>query len=436
MSPQHQQIGRCYLLLSTFFGFLFGVRYTLEIWVIGVMDPSFGQKFLLVGTTFIGMLLGEVVGARISDFFSRSKAVKLSALFVALWAICVAVALLTGLVGLIFVGTALFGLSLGTYHSSLDAWFDAALQENYAVSASDTQLTNGFLFFNIGFAVAASVAFPLLFLFRINEEMVLTRDTLVFPYLPYLLVVGLVLYILIMPMVSENSQKSISGSRSNKPFWENPLADYLAVIKHGKYGLLAAVLIGSLLNLLAQYIDHFAPAEILPGSTVIGRSMNVFIMNVIVVVVIASLYLFFGWKNLTNRLEHHWRLRIIMTSVGAVLLLTFLITYIFHSESPWIAIMLGLIQAILLATLPLIKAWTLSYAVLELRATALSVVGVSKRLVAIGLTFVLYFVLPWQELPRDTGAATVHILIFLALAGFCAVLVGISWVIIVKRNTR
>lgn len=213
----------------------------------------------------------------------------------------------------------------------------------------------------------------------------------------------------------------LQHSPVHKALFAFPVQEYLAVIRHGRFELLAAIVVGTSINLLVQYIDLFAPANLLPGNSVASRTLNIFAFNLTVVLMVAALNTYLYWRSPSHDLSHDRRELIIAAALCTAVVLVYLSLQL--DESTGIGalqlapILLGIAQSALLAMLPLIKSWVLDYAFNGLRATALSLLGIAKRSLGIGATLGIYLASdsPTQE---EINSQTVF-LVLVAFAIFC-----------------
>lgn len=143
-----------YLSLCALFGALVGLRYTLDVWVFGRFGFNGNAVLILVGISFAGMLIGEVLAPRMSDRFSRSAAITVAASALGVWSLLAIAGITLESASWLYAAGLSFGIGLGLYHSSLDAWLDETLSYETGRSAADHHLTEGFLLYNLGRAIA------------------------------------------------------------------------------------------------------------------------------------------------------------------------------------------------------------------------------------------------------------------------------------------
>src|SRR5262245_42780164 len=106
-----------YWILSTLFGAVFGIRFTLDVWVLQQVTADAAAKFQVIGVTIAGMLIGELCAGPISDRVGRTIAVQASALSIAAWAVLVMLAMETANSMLFVAGALMFGVGFGLFHS-------------------------------------------------------------------------------------------------------------------------------------------------------------------------------------------------------------------------------------------------------------------------------------------------------------------------------
>ncbi|ADJ28113.1 hypothetical protein [Nitrosococcus watsonii] len=404
-----------YLLLCALFGALVGLRYTLEVWVFARLAPGDRAVLVLMAASFAGMLLGELAAPPVSDHYSRPAAIAAAAGAQGCWALLTIGGIIGNAPSLIYAAGLSFGIGLGLYHASLDAWLDEAWnRKTGGLPATDRQLTEGYLLYNLGYLGAATLAFPLLY--GPPWDASLDRPNLAnISLAPYALALGLASSaILLRPPRLPNLSTQPPRSRKLLVF---PLRDYLAVLRRGRAGLLVAVTIGAGTNLLFQYIDYLAPAKLLPGSTVADRALSIFAFNCIVVVLVSALGTYLAWRFPTQKLTHKQRALLI---AAALCLSLSLGAAAITGPPPAIPLLLGLAQSILLALPPLVKSWMLDYAVGGLRATALSLLGIAKRSLGIGATLGLF--LASQNAPSEDLNNRDFFIVLAGIGGFCVVI--------------
>jgi hypothetical protein len=81
-----------YWNLSALFGGVFGIRFTLDIWVFQHLALGEEMNFAFIAITILGMLIGESSSGPISDRAGRWIALNLSAATILGWAFCSAAA--------------------------------------------------------------------------------------------------------------------------------------------------------------------------------------------------------------------------------------------------------------------------------------------------------------------------------------------------------
>ncbi len=352
-----------YLGLNVVFGGLVGFRYTLDVWVYRQVAAENASVMLLLGFSFAGMLLGEIAAARLSDVVSRSLAIAAAALGFGAWALLAMLGVMLMAIPLLYAAGALFGIALGLQHASVDAWLDAAMEQHRGHGATDIELSTGFLCYNTGYLVAATLAFPLLFGLDVfaSLESAMASQLLTTPYLLCLAMAGTALLLRPAPVAA----RGVGPARRLPmltPLLALPLREYGAVLRFGRLRLGAAILVGGCINLLVQFMDHFAPATLLPGRQVGERALSIFSFNLTVVLVMLGLtaLLARAWSH--RRLSDKARAVVlsgfIATALGLVALASNLGCEPLSAAGIALApILLGLAQALLLALLPLTKSW-------------------------------------------------------------------------------
>jgi len=404
-----------YLSLCGLFGALVGLRYSLDVWVFQRIGFSGDTVLVLVGYSFAGMLIGELAAPLLSDRSSRALAIAAAAAGLAAWALLALIGIALESAAWLYGAGLCFGIGLGLYHSSLDAWLDETMERDHGHPATDRQLTEGFLLYNLGYLAASILAFPLLY--RLQWRMDLYSDAAaVLAPTPYLLA------LLLAAAAFRLRPPDRSKTRVTfAPLFALPLKEYRRVIRHGRFGIVTAIAVGTSINLLVQYIDHFAPANLLPGNTVASRTLDILAFNLTVVLVIAALDATLARRFPARKLSHGQRETII--AVALLLTVALVVVALRPRQGGELGllhltpILIGLAQSSLLAVLPLIKSWMLTYAVDDLRATALSLLGVAKRSLGIGATLGLYFA---GDTTMGNGIDNDKLLwILFGFAGFC-----------------
>ncbi|MBK1706171.1 MFS transporter [Halochromatium glycolicum] len=408
-----------YLGLNAAFGGLVGFRYTLDVWVYRQVAAGGASVMLLLGFSFAGMLLGEIIAARLSDRVSRSLAILASATAFGAWAVLAMLGVVLDAVALLWAAGALFGVGLGLHHASVDAWLDSAMERHRGQGATDLELSTGFLLYNSGYLGAATLAFPLLFglNWSASLESASAPQLVTAPYFLCLVLTGVVFLLRPAP----DGERDVHSARPLSGL-ALPLREYWAVLAFGRFRLVAAILVGACINLLVQFMDHFAPATLLPGREVGERALSIFSFNLTVVLVMLGLTALLARLWPRQRLSDRARALLlggfIATALGLMASAIVLgQTPVRASDAVAAPILLGFAQSLLLALLPLTKSWVLEFGVSGLRATALSLLGVSKRLLAIGATLMLG--LAGNAAASDPGTSSWLLWVLLCLGGGC-----------------
>lgn len=425
-----------YFLLSNIFGIIIGVRYTLDIWVFEHFAPHSNDKFLLITLTFVGMLAGEILSSRLSDRVSRRVAIDSAGISLAGWAFTVYLSIIFFDSAWFYLAAICFGMGLGLFHASLDAWVDEALSITTGNRAKDSYLVQGYLFYNIGYLIGASLAFPALLGFQWTTKLPqgLSSINLLQP-IPYF--VTMLLSMLILLFHPASSKEQFLGSHDPDPMQSPPIrtliSDYLRILVFGKYKLIGIVLVGSCVATLIQYIDHLAPAGLVLGHTVFEKTVNLFLFNSTVCFCLAALAAYLKHLRPVSSLHPAIRAAIISGGLFFVGALITLVAYFLSSFGTkdqfalmFAALSLGLAQAVLLMLPPLIKAWVLDFAINGLRATVLSVLGISKRLFAI-ISTVAIFTVSWSGNLPKSGETNIYLILisFVGLSLGLTIILGV-----------
>lgn len=211
--------------------------------------------------------------------------------------------------------------------------------------------------------------------------------------------------------------------------------------------MIAAVFIGACVSFMIQYIDHLAPSELVLGKTLRDKTLNILIFNVLVCLSVGASELYLRRFSPDAKLWHRIRLRII----GAILVLVIfflllgLLLGIFSgnmldgNETGWAhsfvpPLLIGLVQSILLILSPLIKAWILEYATQGLRATTLSILGITKRLLPLMATIPLFFMTQSIESKNAGVQGEFLYWLFLGIAAGCLLIVGFMYLSLTQHG--
>jgi MFS family permease len=394
-----------YWILSALFGAVFGIRFTLDVWVLQQVTIAAAAKFQFIGVTIAGMLIGELCAGPVSDRVGRTLAVQASALSIAAWAVLAMLAIKTASPVLFVWGALMFGIGFGLFHSSLDAWFC----DRCTTAALELRLTQGYFFYNAGYLLGSSLAFPLLLAFQWDANLIsatIAPSLAPWPYLVAIsLLVGVVLTLRRDATVPAIRQRpAIRGVTARQV-----LGDYLSVLSRGGSGLASVLFVAGSIALIVQLIDHLAPAVLLSGATLKDKAANVFLFNLTVCVFVGLLQIALHRLGGVGGVDASMRSAIVKFAMACVTLLLGLCFLAAHraalADKPWIGLVLGLAQALLLMLPPLMKAWVLEFNVSDRYATTLAVLGVSKRLFAIVATLCL----PWfvHAAGTQSGSETV-----------------------------
>ena len=395
-----------YWLLSGLFGAIFGVRFTLDVWMFQHLASASSGKFAFIGLTFAGMLIGELCAGPISDRVGRMIALRVAAVAIVGWAVSSILAVVSGNPSFLLSGTLLFGVGFGLFHSSLDAWFAEKASACLAVPALEFRLTQGYLTYNVGYLLGASLAFPLLLGFDWNLDLissVLGGSFYVWPYVLALALVGAILLLI----VKDGAAKPAVVADRPRITLRQIGRDYAAILTTGRAGLWGVLFVAGSIALIIQLIDHLAPAVLLPGATLAAKSLNVLVFNATVCVCVGTLQYFLHRVGGAEGIGPSVRDGIVKFSLCIVVLLLAFCSLETDAaagwEGKWLGLVLGLAQAILLMLPPLMKAWVFEFNVGDRYATTLAVLGISKRLFAIVATFGLPWLVQLSGGPRPAG---------------------------------
>jgi len=380
-----------YWILSALFGGAFGIRFTLDVWVLQQVTADADAKFQFIGVTIAGMLIGELCAGPASDRVGRTVAIYASVVSIAAWAVLVMLAMETANIALFVCGALMFGIGFGLFHSSLDAWFC----DRCKPAALELRLTQGYFFYNAGYLLGSSLAFPLLLAFQWDAKLISGPTALSLEPWPYLLAIVLLAGVVLTLRrgTTVPTARPRPAIRSVTP--RQVLGDYLSVLARGGSGLASVLFVAGSIALIVQLIDHLAPAVLLPGATLKDKAANILLFNVTVCVFVGLLQIVLQRLGGVDGIDASMRGAIVKFAMGCVALLLGLCFLAAHraalADKPWIGLVLGLAQALLLMLPPLMKAWVLEFNVSGRYATTLAVLGVSKRLFAIVATLCL----PW-----------------------------------------
>jgi MFS family permease len=375
-----------YKLLSGLFGGVFGIRFTLDVWVFNCLMHSDSDKFEFIAIAILGMLIGELVAGPLSDRAGRQFALNFSAIALLGWASAAALAIGSLNGGLLVPGAILFGIGFGLFHSALDAWFADAVGARY--EAMEFQLTQGYAIYNCGYLLGAVVAFPLLLNFHWNASVLFQVDASSLHLGPYLLAIVMLSAIEILTLLDDpRPQSATAAPPPSINRIVRAIRDYRTVLTRGGHGLLGVLSVAGSIALIVQLIDHLAPSMLLPGPTLLERSISILIFNLTVCVCVGLLQLFLWHTGSAAGLSELLRGRVIKVALTSVaILLTFCLmssNSVSAVGNQWIGLVLGIVQAVLLMLPPLVKAWGLEYNVDGLYGTTLAILGIGKRLFVI-----------------------------------------------------
>lgn len=417
---------RRYWTLCALFGLVFGVRYTLDIWLIERLagpDGAWNYKFAYVLVSLFFMLVGEVAGGIVSDYRSRTGAVVAAVPAVWLWAATAWLAIGRADPNFLLVAAGGFGLAFGFFHATLEAWVDDALKRVRGAAGDGRQVTAYQVYWGavanyLGILVSSAAAFPLVFHGQFGVDVKTGAGA---GGLPYAVAAGVAGLVLIFPpqTVPGSGHAPGGGLRA-------VVHGYRAVLAGGSFFLWAALFVGGTISLLIQYIDHFAPADMLGGGTVSTRTESVVIYNAIICAGTVLLGLLLNSLRPPERLGRHRRAAVIALALACVLALLVVMYWRADEDEPVLKpVLISLAQTFLLAVPPLVKVWTLDHAVEGLRSTVQSLLGVSKRLFGIGSTLVVWLTIA-PEGSEDAGERTLYALMIGVVAAGLAVLAVVA----------
>jgi len=376
-----------YLGLSAVFGFLFGIRYTLDVWVLAAIDQGAQAKVALLAIAFVLMFAGELLAGTFES--ARERGIPVALVAFAIWGCLAGSALRLHSASLLLLATVAFGLASGLFHTVVDGWFAGALDEAGRGDETPRRLTQGWLIYNCGYVAGAGAAFPLLFAGNFGGEpgaLFQTGRATVAPYVlgSALALVGAVL------LVPRARAKNTSGSVSSR--FLNAIVrlpgEYRLILQKGGLQLAAAVFAGAGVSLMIQCVDHSAP-KLISATSVGKQAVAMVVMNGLVCLGALGLERYLAF--LSRRGSETWdsRRTFMICALSSVsVCFTFLI-YISlpgdASAGAWLghAILLGIAQAMLVAVPPLAKAWTLLFAGKSHKNVAIAVLGASKRIVGL-----------------------------------------------------
>lgn len=380
-----------YLLLYCLFGVIVGVQLTAGTWVAEVFHywPTSGGHFLMA-FTMAGLILGEICGARITGWYSSSKAVLFAAaafgasglaslIAVSLWSPAVVASLNFKL---LTAATFAFGIGLGTQHSSLDAWFSVSTRLTSERSPTDSEMGWGYTTYTLGFFLGQVLFFPLLYnlgwstlIAEIvnNKPQALKIDI---SSAPYMLVLGAAVLIFVFrPYTCRERSVETPAEIDN-----GTSHSVAGIFRRGGIAFLTMLVVGSCVSFAIFHIDTFAGAELLPGLTVEEKTVG---LGILCFVTFAMVGLF-SWKLEADKrfrtLSPAARSGVLAFNLLWTILLLGLILYLrVLLGSFGVAVVLGIASGFV-NTLPQVVKWAiLDCARIEDKAKASAILGISKR---------------------------------------------------------
>lgn len=381
-----------YLLLYCLFGVIVGVQLGGGNWVIKVFNhwPKSGGH-LIMAFTMAGMIIGEMCGARVTEWYSSSKAVLFAAAAFSVAALASLMAVyswtpqLQGSFSsqLLIAGAFAGGVGLGTQHSSLDAWFSVSTRLTSERSPTDSEMGWGYTTYTLGFFLGYVLLYPLLYRFGWSTQIASVVDNESQPFSlpisasPYLLALGAAILILIFRPYSfrgtiiEAETESDNGSAHS----------VVGIFRRGGIAFVTMLVVGSCVSFVIFHIDTFAGPDLLPGSTVKEKSLGLGILCFITFVMVGI----FSWKLEADKrfrtLSPASRSGVLACNLLFTLLLLGLIVLLKGSTLGWfgVATVLG-IGSGFVNTLPQVVKWAvLDCAMIDDKAKASAILGISKR---------------------------------------------------------
>lgn len=395
-------VRRRYLALCALFGLAFGIRFTLDVWIFQLFHSEPSLSLVLVAVTLLAMLCGEIIGAQSSARFGYHTSVAISTTALGGWALVMALAVQTQVADLMFVSATLFGFGFGIFHCSLDAWYRSEQHDETAVDSLDRDLSIGYGLYNTGYILGAGIAFPLL----VRGALLHPVNTLTSASLSILPFCAVLLCACAIWMLRPKGTAR-SALRSCQ------LKSYLAILRSGGVSFAIAVVIGSAVSVLIQYVDHFSPS-LLRSNTVLDKSFSLLILNGVICLGsgLAVVYLTIRKKSLTFK-SRSWL--VVFAFLAVIGLLSILASANASLSTIQTVMLLGALQAILVSLPPLAKSQALLSVAREDAALALSILGAGKRLLALPIASLA--VVSGAGPAADVSPATIFYCVLLLVAG-------------------
>jgi len=390
-SLSQQHLVTRYLLLYCLFGIIVGVQLGTATWVVEVFQywPAYSAHFLMA-FTMAGLIVGEVCGARVTKRYSSSKAVVFAATAFAISALGSFVAVSLWRPGVsaslsfkfLVVAAFLFGIGLGTQHSSLDAWFSVSTRLTSERSPADSEMGWGFTTYNLGFFLGQVLFFPLLY--NRNWSTVVATPhgnesnpaQMAISASPYMVPLVAALLIMLLRPYSFREQ-DIEPELAKDQGSPHSVA---AIFRRGGIAFVTMLIVGSCVSFVIFHIDTFSGPYLLPGSTIQQKTLGVGILCFVTFVMVGL----FSWK-----LDADQRLQTLSpTSRSGVLAFNLACTIVllglivrWNGEFGWfwVAAALGLANGFV-NTLPQLAKWAiLDCASIGDKASASAILGIAKR---------------------------------------------------------
>jgi MFS family permease len=423
---------RRYVSLYAVFGLIVGLGYGANPWVVQKLLGADGArgKHLFMATAMLGMLVGEFSGAWLSDRRGRrSSAVVLAVVAYSFSAVMFGSAVWFDLAMLLFPGALLFGLGLGIQHSSLDAWFSAAIRGVAGVKPNDVQFAWGFTAYTSFFCFGQALTFPLLY--RFDWEVVVAEKNMAgiwaptaasISIAPYVLtlVIGLLICVAYPPRVAPPAV----DPKQTRP------SGYYAVLKRGGLSMLLLVATGAGISFLIQHIDAFAATDLLTDTPkVLDKALSLAALHGAAAIAVGT----FGWTLERSRgfndLSPGGRTWVIGISLMMTVFLIAAALYarLLDALPIYVALLVGLAHSLLNVLPQVVKKAILDLVNRADQSTGSAVLGYAKRIPNLILSLLF---LPFRDSPSNT-----FMYYLLMCVGFVCLLFIVGYGIRSKRQT-
>jgi hypothetical protein len=249
----------------------------------------------------------------------------------------------------------------------------------------------GYTVYTLGFAVAQTLAFPLMYNF--NWEAIIDKTTAVGASLsptPFVFSLAAAFLVLVSParLISADPATSPAPEQINNLSKKSD-DGYFRIIKEGGIPLLSIITTGACVSFLIIHIDTYAATDLVPGNTVAGKAGGLAIIHFAVFIVVGIF---------SATLERSKKFRTLSPTARSVFLIGTLFfslmvlsgaALLVENGKILVAGVLGLAHA-LLNTLPQIVKWAvLDCTGLANQGKVSTILGVSKRIPNIVLSVVL-----------------------------------------------